>query len=203
MALMMASGLAENDPLTEEDRAVFYRGPEIGPVGSRPNDRERWGRGHQTGERGGKSALFRLADAGVAARTVANSSLVKTAIYGQDPNWGRILAALGRANIEMKEEKVSIWIDDVQIVSGGLGLGAEQEKKAKEIMKGKEFTLVIDLGQGAFDDRVLTCDLTHEYVSINADYRTLGRADMFAVSCVGDPGLGSGLQAEKQGRNSF
>ena len=103
---------------------------------------------------------------------MANSSLVKTAIYGQDPNWGRIIAALGRADINMKEEDVNIWINDVQIVSGGLGLGVEQEKKAGEIMTGKEFALVIDLCRGGFDDRVLTCDLTHEYISINADYRT-------------------------------
>ena len=170
-ALMMASGLAENDPLTEEDRAVFAEG-----LKSVLWDLSRMivsdGEGATKLVSVEVKNAFSLADAGAAARTVANSSLVKTAIYGQDPNWGRILAALGRADIEMKEERVGIWIDDVQIVSGGLGLGTEQESKAKEIMKGKEFKLVIDLGQGGFDDRILTCDLTHEYVSINADYRT-------------------------------
>ena len=170
-ALMMASGLAENDPLTEEDRAVFAEG-----LKSVLWDLSRMivsdGEGATKLVSVEVKNASSLADAGAAARTVANSSLVKTAIYGQDPNWGRILAALGRADVEMKEELVGIWIDDVQIVSGGLGLGTEQESKAKEIMKGKEFKLVIDLGQGSFDDRILTCDLTHEYVSINADYRS-------------------------------
>ncbi|MCF8082406.1 MAG: bifunctional glutamate N-acetyltransferase/amino-acid acetyltransferase ArgJ [Deltaproteobacteria bacterium] len=111
-------------------------------------------------------------EAAVAARTVANSSLVKTAFYGQDPNWGRILAALGRSGIHMAESRVDIYVDDVQIVSGGLGLGAQAEKQAAVRMKGPEFALIIDLNNGTYGDYVLTCDLTHEYVSINADYRT-------------------------------
>jgi glutamate N-acetyltransferase/amino-acid N-acetyltransferase len=111
-------------------------------------------------------------DALKAARTVANSSLVKTAIYGQDPNWGRIMAALGRSDIDMIEERVDIWIDQVRIVARGLGKGPEVEKQAAAIMTGKEFTLMIDLHQGGYHDSILTCDLTHEYITINADYRT-------------------------------
>jgi glutamate N-acetyltransferase/amino-acid N-acetyltransferase len=111
-------------------------------------------------------------DANAAARVVANSSLVKTAFYGQDPNWGRIMAALGRSNIDMKEGDISIWIDDVKIVERGLGLGIDQEKNAATKMQDKEFHLTIDLNQGTHEDHIITCDLTHEYVSINADYRT-------------------------------
>jgi len=111
-------------------------------------------------------------DALAAARTIANSSLVKTAFYGQDPNWGRIMGALGRSGIEMKEETVDIWIDDVKIVENGLGLGSEKEEMAAHRMKNLEFSLTVELNQGDFFDRVTTCDLTHEYVSINADYRT-------------------------------
>ncbi len=111
-------------------------------------------------------------DAKAAARTVANSNLVKTAFYGQDPNWGRIMGALGRSGIEMKEDKIDIRIDDVKIVEGGLGLGAENEKQAADIMKNPEFSLTVDLNMGEYDDWITTCDLTHEYVSINADYRT-------------------------------
>jgi glutamate N-acetyltransferase/amino-acid N-acetyltransferase len=107
-----------------------------------------------------------------AARTVANSSLVKTAFYGQDPNWGRIMAALGRSDIRMREDKISIWIDGIKIVEGGLGTGVAHEKEAAEKMKSKEFTLTIDLNIGEREDMILTCDLTHDYVSINADYRT-------------------------------
>ena len=112
------------------------------------------------------------ADATTGARTVANSSLVKTACYGQDPNWGRIMAALGQSGIAMSEAAVDIWIDEVQIVSDGLGLGDQQERRAAERMTGKAFSIVVDLHQGGFGDHVFTCDLTHDYVSINANYRT-------------------------------
>ena len=111
-------------------------------------------------------------DALKAARTVANSSLVKTAFYGQDPNWGRIMAALGRAGIDMDEMCVDIWINDIQIVSGGLGRGVETEKQAARIMAQREFELRIDLNQGIHRDYIITSDLTHEYININADYRT-------------------------------
>ena len=106
------------------------------------------------------------------ARTIANSSLVKTAFYGQDPNWGRVMAALGRSGVMIREEDVSIWIDDVQIVGGGLGLGKDLEEKAADKMKNSEFSLIVDLNQGECEDFIVTSDLTHEYVSINADYRT-------------------------------
>jgi glutamate N-acetyltransferase/amino-acid N-acetyltransferase len=112
------------------------------------------------------------ADALAAARTVANSALVKTAFYGSDPNWGRIMAALGRSGIRMREEGITIWVDDVKIVEEGMGRGAEPEAKAAERMKGKEFSVTVDLHEGKFEDHITTCDLTHEYVTINADYRT-------------------------------
>jgi glutamate N-acetyltransferase / amino-acid N-acetyltransferase len=112
------------------------------------------------------------ADALTAARTLANSALVKTAFYGSDPNWGRIMAALGRSGIQMREEGVTIWVGDVKIVEKGMGRGAEPEAKAAEKMKGKEFSVTVDLHEGKFEDYITTCDLTHEYVTINADYRT-------------------------------
>ena len=112
------------------------------------------------------------AEALTAARTLANSALVKTAFYGSDPNWGRIMAALGRSGIRMREEAVAIWVDDVMIVEKGMGRGTEPEAKAAAKMKGKEFSVTVDLHEGEFEDHITTCDLTHEYVSINADYRT-------------------------------
>lgn len=111
-------------------------------------------------------------DAGRAARTVANSTLVKTAFYGQDPNWGRVMAALGRSGIEMKEDQICIWVDGVHIVDQGVGTGLTREREAAERMKNPEFKVTVDLGLGRWEDTVLTCDLTHEYVSINAHYRT-------------------------------
>jgi glutamate N-acetyltransferase/amino-acid N-acetyltransferase len=82
------------------------------------------------------------------------------------------MAALGRANIEMDETRVDIRVNDVLIVSGGLGSGVEAEKRAAEIMTRKEFVLSIDLHLGSHRDHIITCDLTHEYININADYRT-------------------------------
>ncbi len=111
-------------------------------------------------------------DAETAARTIANSSLVKTAFYGQDPNWGRIMAALGRSNISMREEDVHIWVDEIQIVKGGLAVGDDVEKQASKSMAQKEFSVTIDLRQGEHEDQVVTCDLTPEYISINSDYRS-------------------------------
>jgi len=169
--LVMANGMAGNTALTEADSKGFARGLET-VMGELAQMIVRDGEGatkviHME-IRGAHSA----SDALKAARTVGNSSLVKTACYGQDPNWGRIMAALGRAGIVMDEEKVDIWVNDILIVSAGLGKGQEAEKKAAGIMVRKEYTITIDLHQGDFEDRIITCDLTHEYVSINASYRT-------------------------------
>ncbi len=111
-------------------------------------------------------------DALTAARTICNSPLVKTAFYGQDPNWGRIMAALGRSGVEMKQEEVEIFVDRVKIVEKGVGMGPDQEKEAAECMKNREFSVTVDLRQGGYEDHMITCDFSHEYVSINADYRT-------------------------------
>ncbi|MCF8062592.1 MAG: bifunctional glutamate N-acetyltransferase/amino-acid acetyltransferase ArgJ [Deltaproteobacteria bacterium] len=112
-------------------------------------------------------------EASQAARTVANSNLVKTAVCGRDPNWGRIMAALGRSGVSMEEGSVDIRINDVEIVENGLGKGAQAEKAAAAVMAGEEtIHLTIHLHQGEHEDRVTTCDLTQEYVAINADYRT-------------------------------
>lgn len=111
-------------------------------------------------------------DAETAARTIANSYLVKTAFYAQDPNWGRIMAALGRSNISMQEADVHIWVDDIQIVDGGLAIGADVEKRASKKMAQKAFSVTIDLRQGEHEDQVVTCDLTPDYIAINSEYRT-------------------------------
>jgi glutamate N-acetyltransferase/amino-acid N-acetyltransferase len=111
-------------------------------------------------------------DALTAARTISNSPLVKTALYGQDPNWGRIMAAVGRSGVGMHEEKIDIWIDDIMIVEKGLGKGKKLEEKAADKMKLDEFSVVVDLHEGDYSDHITTCDFTPEYIAINADYRT-------------------------------
>ena len=111
-------------------------------------------------------------EADQAARTVANSSLVKTAFFGEDANWGRIIAALGRAGIDVDPDRVDISFDEVMMVRDGLGLGPEQEKLATGVLKKKAFAVVIDLKTGQSEAKVYTCDLSLDYIRINADYRS-------------------------------
>lgn len=106
-----------------------------------------------------------------AAFSIANSNLVKTAIYGNDANWGRIMAALGYSGIKFQEEKVDIRLGNVKIVRKGIGTGTD--KKANHYLKNnKEIKILISLNNGKSSARVLTCDLTEEYVKVNAEYRT-------------------------------
>jgi glutamate N-acetyltransferase/amino-acid N-acetyltransferase len=171
MVLMMANGMAGNTALGREDQKLF----EEGLTGVMENLARMIVKDGEGATKLVDVIINNAAsadDALKAARTVANSSLVKTAFYGQDPNWGRIMAALGRADIEMHESQIDIRIDDVQIVSGGLACGMDAEKRAAQIMTRDEFVLSVDLHQGNFRDHVVTSDLTHEYIDINADYRT-------------------------------
>lgn len=107
-----------------------------------------------------------------AACKIANSPLVKTAFFGEDANWGRIAAAVGGAGITLDESRLGIAFDDVQIVKNGLFLGREAEVRATERMKAKEIRLTVDINLGACDATVWTCDLTHDYIRINAEYRS-------------------------------
>lgn len=109
-------------------------------------------------------------EARLSARTVAESYLVKTAFFGGDPNWGRILAALGRSGAIFKENKVSILFNGVQVVKDGLDTGKETE--AANAIKAKEVKVRISLGAGRATARVWTTDLSYEYVKINSAYRT-------------------------------
>jgi glutamate N-acetyltransferase/amino-acid N-acetyltransferase len=111
-------------------------------------------------------------DAQKAAMTVGNSNLVKTAVFGRDPNWGRIMAALGRAGITIEEHRVEIWICGVKIVDGGTMISERAEREVAEKMKEEKIPISIHLNQGKWKDRVLTCDLTYDYIRINADYRS-------------------------------
>ncbi len=110
------------------------------------------------------------AEAEKAAFAVANSNLVKTALYGNDPNWGRIMAALGYSNIMIKEERVDINFGKIKIVSKGIGTG--REKEATKILREKEVKIIINLSLGRSSAKVSTCDLTEEYIKANKAYRT-------------------------------
>jgi glutamate N-acetyltransferase/amino-acid N-acetyltransferase len=110
------------------------------------------------------------ADAEKAAFAVANSNLVKTAIYGNDANWGRIMAALGYSGVAIKEEKIDIYFGKLRIANKGLTTG--KDKEAGEVLRGKDIKIKIDLHLGRSSAKVLTCDLTEEYIRVNAAYRT-------------------------------
>ncbi|MHB8123353.1 MAG: bifunctional glutamate N-acetyltransferase/amino-acid acetyltransferase ArgJ [Desulfuromonadaceae bacterium] len=112
------------------------------------------------------------ADAKRAAMAIANSSLVKTAFFGQDANWGRIFAAVGYSGAEVDQSLLSLRFDDVCMARNGIFAGGDAEARGTEVLKQKEFTVSVDLGIGSGTATVYTSDLTHEYVSINADYRS-------------------------------
>ena len=112
------------------------------------------------------------ADAHKIADTVANSPLFKTALFGEDANWGRILAAVGRAGIPIDPARMDIFFGSVQMVKGGFGCGKEAEAAATRVLKQDEFTVTIDLNLGQETDMVYTCDFSIDYVKINADYRS-------------------------------
>ena len=171
MALILANGLAGNGKLGKKGLEAFGRDlhdvmAELAYMIAKD------------GEGASKVVIIEVngaatkRDAQKAARTVANSILVKTAIFGRDANWGRIMAALGRAGIEIEEHKVQLWIEGVKIVESGTMVSVEAEKTAAERMRGKEVTITIHLNQGRWKDRMITCDLTYDYIRINADYRS-------------------------------
>lgn len=107
------------------------------------------------------------------AFTVAHSPLVKTAMFASDPNWGRILAAVGRAGlVQLDITKVQIFLGDVCIVRNGGRAAEYTEDQGQRIMKQEEITVRIELGRGDCKTRIWTCDFSYDYVRINAEYRT-------------------------------
>jgi len=111
-------------------------------------------------------------DARKIAKTVANSNLVKTAFFGEDANWGRILAAAGRAGATLAPDTIDIYFDDVQMVKNTSGCGDDVEAEATAVLKKSEFTVTIDLNMGDGCASMFTCDFSVDYVRINADYRS-------------------------------
>jgi glutamate N-acetyltransferase/amino-acid N-acetyltransferase len=113
----------------------------------------------------------RPSDAERIARAIANSALVKTAIAGSDPNWGRIMCAAGYSGARFDPTKVDISVNDFVLCRKGLDVGFDEAAAKKELDR-KELSLRLDLHQGTASARIWTCDLTHDYITINASYRT-------------------------------
>jgi glutamate N-acetyltransferase/amino-acid N-acetyltransferase len=109
-------------------------------------------------------------EAEAAARAVAESPLVKTAFFGEDPNWGRVLAALGRSGASLDPYRVDLFLDSVHWVKDGIDNGREAE--ARQVMRRRSYSLTALLGRGDAEASVLTCDLSRGYVEINGSYRS-------------------------------
>lgn len=176
MALIMANGLAANKEITEKNTdyhifkdALFALCFKLAELIIRD------------GEGATKFVTVKvinaqsLEDARKAAKSVTTSSLVKTAIFGEDANWGRVIAAVGYSGANFKPDLVSMYIDSAagkeQMMENGMGLLFD-EKKSKKILIHKDINLVIDLKDGEYEATAWTCDFSYDYVKINSDYRS-------------------------------
>ena len=111
-------------------------------------------------------------DAKQHAKAIANSPLVKTALAGEDPNWGRIVMALGKSGAAAERDLIKIWLGDILVAEQGWVAASYSEERGAAYMKNAELVIAVDLGMGNGAATVWTCDLTHDYISINADYRS-------------------------------
>lgn len=170
---ILANGLAENAPLERPGRPLRQFAAGVEAVAGRlarmlMKDGEGATHVVEVVVRGAANRRDALA----AARSVANSPLVKTAINGQDPNWGRIMMALGKSSARVAQDRVGIAFNDEVVVEAGLLRPGARLDRVRAIMAEPEYVIAIDLGVGAGQERVWTCDLSEEYVRINGKYTT-------------------------------
>lgn len=111
-------------------------------------------------------------DARMVAMSIANSPLVKTAVAGEDPNWGRVVMAVGKSGAEADRDRLSIRFGDILVAENGQVAGSYVEADAAQHMQGQDVTISVNLGLGTGEATVFTCDLTAQYIAINADYRS-------------------------------
>ncbi len=169
--LIMANGLLGNSPLRRTSRAFRAFRETLAEVSFELSKRI-----VEDGEGATKLVEIEVkgarteVEAEKAAFSVANSKLVKTAIYGNDANWGRVMAALGYSGIGLREEKVDIFFGPVPVVRRGVS--TDRDEAATRALRKNEVKITIALNMGKASARVLTCDLTEEYIRVNAAYRT-------------------------------
>ncbi len=170
---VLANGLAENAPLERSGRGLRQFRQALEAVAEKLAKML-----VQDGEGATKLVQVRVSgartrrEALIAARSVANSPLVKTAICGADPNWGRILMALGKGSAKVAPDRVAIQIGDERIVERGMLRAGARMDRVEATMRGAEYTIGIELGLGRGEDSVWTSDLTEEYVRLNSKYTT-------------------------------
>ena len=170
-ALVMASGAAGGGPLKGADLASF-QALLLEVASELAKDIVRDAEGATKLVEVVVSGASCVQDAILASNAIALSPLVKTAIHGEDPNWGRIVAAAGRSGAKVNPTAMCLWIGDVMLYENGAWLGSSAEADAHQIMKRPEFSLRLDLGTGSVKRTVFTCDFSADYVRINADYRS-------------------------------
>lgn len=169
---ILANGLANNQPITSEsqDYQIFLQALtsvclELAKMIARDGE--------------GATKLIEIKVTGAktedeavkAGKSVATSNLVKTALFGEDANWGRILAAVGYSSVKIDPERISIYLGDLPVFQNGIGLVFD-EIRAKRILSEKEILITIDLNDGNESASVWTCDLSYDYVKINGSYRS-------------------------------
>ncbi|HEX2500410.1 MAG TPA: bifunctional glutamate N-acetyltransferase/amino-acid acetyltransferase ArgJ [Methylomirabilota bacterium] len=166
--IILANGLAENRPLARGDRRLRPFQQALDALTQRlavmlVKDGEGATVVIDVRVRGAKTR----GDAEKAARSIANSNLFKTAMAGRDPNWGRVMSALGAADIAVQEDRVAVWYGEEQVAAGGrLREGVRWDRVKAELAR-PEVTVTVDLGLGSAQDHIWTCDLTADYVKIN------------------------------------
>lgn len=166
--IVLANGLAENGPLARSDRRLRPFQQALDALTQRlalmqVKDGEGATMVIDVRVRGAKTRQ----DAERAARSIANSNLFKTAMAGRDPNWGRVVSAVGAAGVPVQEERLAVWYGDEQVAAGGkLRDGVRWERVKAELAK-PEVSVTVDLGLGSAQDHMWTCDLTVDYVKMN------------------------------------
>ncbi len=172
IVLIMANGAAEATPINEfsADYQAFHVG--LGQVCAKLAEMiVRDGEGATTLVRIHVLNALERADAQKIAKSIANSLLVKTAIFGNDANWGRIIMAAGNAGVELDSDLIDIKIGEIVMLEAGMPKPFD-EQEATRLLSQKEVDITLDLHMGAESATVLTCDLSYDYIKINAEYRT-------------------------------
>jgi len=172
MVLIMANGLAENEPISMDSQQadIFQQAlDQICIYLARAIARD--GEGATKLIEVTVNGAISVAEARLAARTVVSSPLVKAAVHGNDPNWGRIIAAVGRSGAEVVESKIDLYLEDVSVVKGGRPLPFN-EQSVVQVLKQSEVSIRVHLNLGTASATAWGCDLSEEYVTINSQYMT-------------------------------